>query len=103
MGVPVVTMAGDRHSARVGTSILTRIGLTDLITHSEEEYISKAVELANNWAYISRLKTTLRQILLQSDLCNARQFAAQIEQIYRAVWAQWCNSPKERHDGPVDD
>jgi len=102
MGVPVVTMAGDRHSARVGASILTRIGLTDLITHSEEEYISKAVELANNWAYISRLKTTLRQILLQSDLCNARQFAAQIEQIYRSVWAQWCNSPKERHDGPVD-
>jgi predicted O-linked N-acetylglucosamine transferase (SPINDLY family) len=99
MGVPVVTLAGDRHSARVGASILTRVGLDDLITNSEEDYVRKAVELAKNPARLSRLRSTLRQKLLQSDLCNGRQFAAQIEQIYRSVWSEWCKSSKEdRHN-----
>ena len=89
MGVPVVTLLGDRHSARVGASILTRLGLTDLITHFEESYIRKAVELAENWELLSNMRATIRTILLSSDLCNANQFAAQMESIYRQVWAQW--------------
>ena len=46
MGVPVITLRGDRHRARVGTSILTRIGLTELSAESREDYIVKAVRLA---------------------------------------------------------
>ena len=46
MGVPVVTLAGDRHASRVGVSILTSLGLTELVAHSPDEYVAIAVRLA---------------------------------------------------------
>jgi len=44
MGVPVVTLRGDRHASRVGASILTRVGLEELITLNEREYVNRAVD-----------------------------------------------------------
>ena len=38
MGVPVVTLRGDRHAGRVGASLLTQVGLMDWIAGSPEEY-----------------------------------------------------------------
>ncbi len=54
MGVPVVTLRGDRHAGRVGASLLTQIGLTDLIADSVEEYVEIAVALAGDPARLSR-------------------------------------------------
>ena len=46
MGVPMVALAGDRHSARVGASLLTAVGHPEWIAADAEEYVRKAVELA---------------------------------------------------------
>ncbi|MGJ8672394.1 hypothetical protein [Rubritalea sp.] len=53
MGVPVLTLHGHRHSARVSSSLLSQIGLTEGITHSTEEYIQRAIEWTNNRAQIA--------------------------------------------------
>jgi predicted O-linked N-acetylglucosamine transferase (SPINDLY family) len=50
MGVPVVTLRGDRHAARVGASLLTQIEFTDLIANSVEEYVEIALALAGDSA-----------------------------------------------------
>ena len=39
MGVPVVTLRGGRHAGRVGASLLSQIGLPNLIANSVEEYV----------------------------------------------------------------
>ena len=44
----MVTLRGDRHAGRVGASLLSQIGLTDLIANSVEEYVEIAVALADN-------------------------------------------------------
>ncbi len=89
MGVPVITLAGDRHSARVGASILTRVGLTDLIAETEDDYVEKAVELALKPDALLQYRDKLRNRILDSDLCNAQQFTIQMERMLRKVWAQW--------------
>jgi len=43
--VPVVTLTGTRHACRVGASILTRVGLTDLVADHKQAYVRKAVSV----------------------------------------------------------
>jgi protein O-GlcNAc transferase len=90
MGVPVVTLRGDRHAGRVGASLLTQLGLTDLIAGSVEEYVEIAVALAGDPARLADLRRSLRPRMAASPLCDAPAFARKIEAAYRAMWKDWC-------------
>ena len=48
MATPVLTVLGDRHVARVGASLLNRINLNEFVAESLDDYINKAVDLAQN-------------------------------------------------------
>src|SRR5262249_10314205 len=48
MGVPVVTLRGERHAARVGASILTALGLERLIARTPDDYVTIAADLARD-------------------------------------------------------
>jgi protein O-GlcNAc transferase len=91
MGVPVVTLRGDRHAGRVGASLLTQIGLTDLIANSVEEYLEIAVALARNQRRLDRLRRSLRSCMAASPLCDGRAFARKMEGAFRTMWKHWCN------------
>ena len=92
MGVPVITLCGNRHVSRVGTSILTQVGLTELITQTEDEYIARAVQLAGNTAQLSGLRSAMRQFMQKSSLCDGKSFARDVETAYREMWKKWVNS-----------
>jgi predicted O-linked N-acetylglucosamine transferase (SPINDLY family) len=79
MGVPVITLRGHRHAGRVGASLLTQIGLTDLVANSIEEYIEIAVALAGNPQRLAELHRTLRSRMAASPLCDEKAFACKIE------------------------
>lgn len=91
MGVPVVTLVGESHICRVGWSLLSQIGLSDLAVTTAGEYVQVAVGLANNPARIAGLRAGLRQRLQQSPLCDERRHAAEIESLYREIWRKWCS------------
>jgi predicted O-linked N-acetylglucosamine transferase (SPINDLY family) len=90
MGVPVITLAGDRHAARVGVSLLSRMGLTELVAQSPEEYVRLAVELAGDTDRLVQLRAGLRERMKNSGLCNAPAFTRDLEQSYREMWIKWC-------------
>jgi protein O-GlcNAc transferase len=90
MGVPVVTLRGDRHAGRVGASLLSQIGLTDLIADSVEEYVEIAVALAGNTGRLSDLRRVLRQRMAASPLCDGPAFARKLESAFRTTWQRWC-------------
>ena len=89
MGVPVITLAGDRHAARVGVSLLTAIGCEELIAYSPDEYVAIAVALAHDPERIAVLRRTLRQKLAGSPLGNVGRLTRQIEAAYLDMHAQW--------------
>ena len=91
MGVPVVTLRADRHAGRVGASLLTQIGMTDLIADSVEEYLDITVALAHNPERLSRLRRILRPRMAASRLCDERGFARKMESAFRSMWQRWCN------------
>jgi predicted O-linked N-acetylglucosamine transferase (SPINDLY family) len=90
MGVPVVTLVGRSHVARVGASILTALELGELVAESEHEYVTKAVALAHDHSGLDMMRTTLRTKLLQSPLTDSVTFTRQLEQCYREIWQNWC-------------
>ena len=96
MGVPVVTLRGDRHAGRVGASLLRQIGLTDLIANSVEEYLEIALTLARNPGRLDELRRTLRLRIAASPLCDGRAFARKIEAAFRTMWQAWCEAPHKQ-------
>ena len=74
MGVPVISLVGDRHSARVGLSLLSAVGLADLAVHSPEAFAAQAAQLAADPASLTALRAGQRQQLLASPLCDAPAF-----------------------------
>ncbi len=70
MGVPVVTLYGDRHAARVSASLLTAIGRTGWIARSPEHYVDIARTLAADVALRDKARNTLREEMLRSPLMD---------------------------------
>jgi protein O-GlcNAc transferase len=92
MGVPVVTIAGRRHSARVGMSLLSAVGLTEFIAPDADAYIRTAAAFAADRARLSELRATLRARLRSSPLCDAAAFVPKLELAYRQMWRRWCGA-----------
>jgi predicted O-linked N-acetylglucosamine transferase (SPINDLY family) len=90
MGVPVVTLAGNRHAGRVGVSLLTNVGLPELIAKDEIDYLNIAVNLANDPARLATYRTNVRQRMAASPLCDPAGFARRFELALRQVWTEWC-------------
>jgi protein O-GlcNAc transferase len=90
MGVPVITLRGHRHAGRVGASLLTQVGLEDLIADSTEHYVEIAVALAGNPGRLDELHRVLRPRVATSPLCDEGAFAAKMEAAFRTMWQHWC-------------
>ena len=89
MGVPVITLVGQRHNARFGYSLLMNMGLEECCAFSEDEYIQKAVALAGNPSRLSELHQTLRRRMRQSAVMDNVQYMAELETAYERIWQEW--------------
>jgi len=89
MGVPVLTMRGERHASRVGASILQALGRPDLITATPQAYIDAAIRAGAEPLALGQQRSGLRRQLLASALCDSRRFARRIEHAYRQAWQEW--------------
>ena len=89
MGVPVVTLAGDTAVSRNGVSILSNIGLPELIAGSTDEYIRIATDLARDLPRLADLRAGMRQRMQTSPLMDAPRFARNLEAAYRQMWVAY--------------
>jgi predicted O-linked N-acetylglucosamine transferase (SPINDLY family) len=90
MGVPTLTLAGDRLLARQGAGLLTAAGMEEWVAVSKDEYIAKAIALASDLPKLYMLRANLRQHVLASPLFDAPRFAHHFEAALRGMWARWC-------------
>lgn len=88
MGVPVITLAGDRHASRVGVSLLECVGAGELVAHSGTDYVARAVSLARDPARLSQWRSVLRDRMMATVLTDHRGFTRQLEDAYREMYAE---------------
>ena len=98
MGVPVITLLGDRHVGRVGASILTNIGLTDFIAQDIDDYVALASKMSNRPEYLKEIRQRLRKQMLSSPLCNGQSFARDVEDSYKDMWKKYLKTPINNDD-----
>lgn len=90
MGVPVLTLKGDRFISHQGETILQNVGLPEWIAQDVDDYVAKAAAFAADLPALTRLRAGLREQLLASPLCDAPRFARNLEQAFRGMWQIWC-------------
>ena len=100
MSVPVVTMAGDRHAARVGASLLTAVGHEGWIARSPAEYVRIAAELAAARDLRRELRTGLREAMRRSALLDHAGQARRFGDALRECWEKRVEVPEENFSKP---
>jgi predicted O-linked N-acetylglucosamine transferase (SPINDLY family) len=92
LGVPVVTLIGDRFVGRFGYHLLKTLGLTALAARDAADYVRIAAGLAGDLERLEELRTGMRARLEASALRDEIGFTRDLEAAYRAMWRQWCAS-----------
>jgi len=75
MGIPILSLPGKSFASRVGTSLLTALGLPELIAASKADYVAKALDRGA----IEALKARLGKAVETSDVFNPAAFARSLE------------------------
>ncbi|WP_017721012.1 O-linked N-acetylglucosamine transferase, SPINDLY family protein [Kamptonema formosum] len=86
VGVPVLTCPGQTFASRVGASLLSAVGLPELIAGDLREYETMAVRLGKNAGELQQLREKLAANRLTYPLFDTRRFVINLEKAYRAMW-----------------
>ena len=97
-GVPMLTLTGETFASRVATSLLCAVGLNQLATRSEEEYLAIAVALAKQPQEIVRLKSTLRHAT-EKPLFQTDRYVRHLDAVFEEIFRKVCKS--QPHDGVI--
>lgn len=90
MGVPFVTLSGDKFISRLGVTILANNGLHELVAATQEEYVCLASDLAGDTDRLTRLRLGLREKTRASPLMDIGRYTRHLEHAYREMWQIWC-------------
>jgi tetratricopeptide (TPR) repeat protein len=89
MGVPVLTLAGSEHRARVGASLLTHADLPEMVAQDEETFVTTATAVAADPSRLAALRRGLRARLQASPLMDGPRFAQDFAAALRAMWREF--------------
>lgn len=85
MGVPTVTLAGDRHAGRLGASALKAATLPELVALNQMDWQERVLLLATDTAGLKSLRSGLRDRIAASALCDGAGFVMTLESAYRSL------------------
>jgi protein O-GlcNAc transferase len=98
MGVPVVTLCGDRTWSRIPTSVLSRLGLDEWVANTPDEYVAIAARWAADLPALADVRAGLRGRLL-ARMGDGPRFTRALEETYRTLWRRWCDRHSRRWQG----
>ncbi len=90
-GLPVLTLRGGHVPSRATASMLTTLGVSELITQDLDAYRTLALELANNSDELERIKSIIAENSRTSTLFNTEAMVRLLERAYRRIWDDFAN------------
>tara|TARA_E500000331_G_C16994757_1_gene599326 strand:- start:156 stop:695 length:540 start_codon:yes stop_codon:yes gene_type:complete len=96
-GLPVITKTGKSFAARVAGSLLTAVGLPELITETEEEYEALALDLAKDPKRLSKIRAKLDKNRLTKPLFDTERYTRHLETGYQLAYDRYFNGKEADH------
>ena len=92
MGIPIVTMPGDRPSSRVGASVMTTLGLSEFVANGAASYIGAVRNALHDRKRLNGIRLGMRERMQSTVLGNAALYVAHLERLYRDLWRKACRA-----------
>jgi predicted O-linked N-acetylglucosamine transferase (SPINDLY family) len=88
-GLPVLTLIGQSFPSRVAASLLNAIGLPELVTTTQKEYETLAIQLASDPSRLLAIKNKLADNRLSAPLFDTPLFAKNLEAAYLKMYERY--------------
>lgn len=92
-GLPVVTCAGKTFSSRMAGSLLTALGVPELITYNLTDYYMLALALASDRSRCEAIRAKIGASRDSAPLFDSSLFTRNLEAAYWKMWEGWVDSP----------
>lgn len=99
MGVPVLTLRGDRLVSRQGVSLLANAGLEEWIAADPDDFVARASAFAADLPRLATLRAGLRERLLATPILDGARFARDFESAMREMWQRRASGGSAARDG----
>jgi len=86
VGLPVLTLTGETFAARMGASLLTAVGLPELIAGDRSHYERLAVELATRPGALEAIRHKLEETRSRAALFDTTRFTRELEALYERMY-----------------
>jgi protein O-GlcNAc transferase len=90
MGVPALTLAGERFISRQGLGLMINAGLPQWVADGPDDYVARASQFASDLPALATLRASLRDKVLASPVFDNAAFALNFEAALRGMWQRWC-------------
>ena len=87
-GAPALTRVGETFASRVASSLLTAVGLPELIAPDREAYVATAIDLAHNPERLRTLKDKLDRNRATAPLFDTELYTRRLEAAFEAMHAR---------------
>ena len=93
MGVPVLTLAGQRFLSRQGVGLLVNASLEEWVASDAEDYAQRAVTFSSDLGSLAKLRQGLRNQVMNSAVFDGQRFADSLAAAFRAMWRTQTTPP----------
>jgi protein O-GlcNAc transferase len=83
--VPVVTIMGKHFASRVSSSLLSSVGLEELIAHNAQEYEEKIIKLCSEKIYLKKIKEKLSDSIYMKNFYDVKKFTHEFELSLKSI------------------
>ena len=88
VGLPALTRVGETFASRVASSLLTAVGLPELIAPDREAYVATAIDLAANPERLRALKEKLDRNRATTPLFDTELYTRRLEAAFETMHAR---------------
>ncbi|KPA15717.1 TPR repeat-containing protein [Candidatus Magnetomorum sp. HK-1] len=95
MGIPILTLKGNKHSSRIGQCLMNALDMPEWIADDHDSFVEKAHRFSQDFNKLNKIRAYLRNQILKAKISNKQTYAQSLENTFRNIWQHWCDEQRK--------